>query len=66
MDLQQGMMLALKTLCKTLDATHPKAEEFEFAAIGKDGDHVKIHNLAEAEIQSLIDKSGIIKDKPAA
>eukprot|EP00830_Metopus_es_P018502 TRINITY_DN646_c0_g1_i2.p1 TRINITY_DN646_c0_g1~~TRINITY_DN646_c0_g1_i2.p1 ORF type:complete len:275 (+),score=56.17 TRINITY_DN646_c0_g1_i2:96-827(+) len=36
MSLEEGLKLTLKTMCKTLDATHPKPEDFEIVVVKKD------------------------------
>ena len=60
MNLQDGLKLALKTMCKTLDATHPKPEDFEFVTVTKNEKaEVKINMLNEKEIKDLIDKAAI-------
>eukprot|EP00829_Urostomides_striatus_P014770 TRINITY_DN446_c0_g1_i1.p1 TRINITY_DN446_c0_g1~~TRINITY_DN446_c0_g1_i1.p1 ORF type:complete len:251 (-),score=68.25 TRINITY_DN446_c0_g1_i1:91-843(-) len=66
MSLQDGIKLALKTMCKTLDATHPKPEDFEFSVVSKDANNeVKIRELNEKEIKDVIEKSGVVAaDKP--
>ncbi len=60
MTLEDGLKLALKTMCKTLYATHPKPEDFEFVTVTKnEKDEVKITMLTEKEIKDLIEKAAI-------
>lgn len=67
MSLQDGLKLALRTMCKTLDATHPKPEDFEFVIVSKnEKGEVKITTLKEKEIKDLIDKTGIIPPEKSA
>ena len=52
-----GVQLAIKVLCKTLETIHPKPEEIEIFSIrkGEKGELV-IHNWKEGEIKEAIDK----------
>ncbi len=74
MTLQDGLVLAIKTMCKTLDATHPKAEDctpsqanfvVEFVTVTKnEKDEVKISQISQKDLKDLIDKAGVIVNAP--
>lgn len=58
-NMEQGLKLAIKVLCKTLDTSNPKAEEFEVITLTLKNAEPYYYALKENDIKSLIEKAGI-------
>ena len=62
LNLEDGLKLTLKVLCKTLETTNPKPEEFELVSVSKNisGD-VTIKTYCESEIKTLLEKAKLLQ-----
>ena len=62
--LEEGLKLTLKVLCKTLETTNPKPEEFELVSVSRKGEEVVIKSYSEAEIKTLLDNAKLTMVAP--
>lgn len=61
MGLEEGLDVALKALCKTLDTAQPTSKKIELMVIEKQGERVANRFISESEVETLLTKNKLVR-----